>query len=153
MRSRSHEVHLAAEDVDELRQLVEPEPAQPLSHPRHVVAVITLPFGPPCAAIHHRPEFQQREWLAVRADALVGEQDRTPRIELDGDRDESEQRRQRHERRQRGQDTQRSRERLMSPRRPELSGRDDTHRCQRFEHEPAGEALVELRDVLDDHAA
>src|SRR5262249_58518160 len=44
VRPRPDQVHVAAQDVDELRQLVEPEPPQPVADARDPILILLDPF-------------------------------------------------------------------------------------------------------------
>ena len=116
-RARPDERHVAAQDVPELRDLVELRRLQPAADARQlgvgrartsslaeVLADALLGAGP------HRPELQHREEVAAAADALAAVEHRpAARHEHDDERD--------HEReRQRDQAEERSRSRMSSVR-------------------------------------
>jgi hypothetical protein len=87
MRPRSDQVHLAAEHVDQLRQFVEAEAAQVMTDARDAIDVVGHPLGPRFSARMHRPELQEAERPAVAAGALLDEEHRSARVELDRDGD------------------------------------------------------------------
>src|SRR5690606_35931126 len=69
-RPRPDERHVAADDVPELRQLVERERAEEPSEPRQARFVRLAGRARP-----HRPELEQREGAGVLADPERAEQD------------------------------------------------------------------------------
>src|SRR5512138_1267256 len=84
--ARADQGHVTLEDVDELRQLVEAGPAQEAPHPRHPVVVAPgqyLGVGVGQVVVHGA-EFPALEQIVVEAVALLPEEHRAPRIELDG---------------------------------------------------------------------
>jgi hypothetical protein len=108
MRARAHDRHLAAQHVEELRQLLEAGAADEAAQRRHArIALAHLPeragavlagFGP------HGPELENLDHLAVAAIALLAEQDRSRRAQPDRHRD-AEEERCREEEHERGQGT------------------------------------------------
>ena len=111
-RTGADERHVAAEHVDELRQLVEAVAPQPRSDPRDLVRTRELVearrrWG--CAGVHdrldvrtmrglvgidhHRPELEERERLHVLAEPLLTEEHRTRRVAADAPREPEKQRR------------------------------------------------------------
>lgn len=109
-RSGSDEAHVALEDVEELGELVEgrlPEDASDAGDARVVldleearvsgfVEVLELPLHL-VGVGDHRAEFVHAEWLAADARADLREEDGSPGLELDGDRDDAEERRNQEE--------------------------------------------------------
>ena len=93
MRARADEVHLAAEDVDQLRQLVEAKAAQPLANPCDPVAVVAHPLRGRSVSRAHGPKLEQLQAPSAQADSIVDEKDWTRRVEFDGQHDERQQRR------------------------------------------------------------
>src|SRR5437867_4811534 len=85
-----HEVHLTADDVDELRELVEAELPQPLPHPGDPMAIVQNPLGGFGRDGMHGAEFEKLEALASEAHAIVDEEHRAERIELDRQGDQTE---------------------------------------------------------------
>src|SRR5437773_1842111 len=61
MGPRPHEVHVAAEDVDELGQFVQPKSPEPFPDARDPIAVVLLPLGLGAARGVHGPELDQPE--------------------------------------------------------------------------------------------
>src|SRR6185312_5309730 len=104
-RARADDAHLAAQDVEELRELVEREPPQELAHARHARVVLRLEEGAlrVVEALHvgdallgvgdHGAELEGVEDLALVAVALLREQDRPRRVELDQHADHEPERR------------------------------------------------------------
>ena len=72
-RARADQRHIPAQNVPELRQLIQPPPAQETPDMRH--AVIRVPCGRASAAPPHRAEFADGEGLAVRRQPLLPEDD------------------------------------------------------------------------------
>src|SRR5215207_2424668 len=97
--ARPDQAHVAADDVPELRQLVEREPPQDASGPRD--ARIALVHGPPGSLLlgagHHRAELEQLEVLAVPPDAPLPVEDGAAVLELDRERRGGEERARKHE--------------------------------------------------------
>src|SRR5581483_10728683 len=97
-RSRSDEAHVAAEDVPELRDLVELRGAEPAAErgPLGVRALDELGAEvraePALRADPERPELDHREDPAAAADALAAVEDRPPAGDEDADRDQRRQR-------------------------------------------------------------
>src|SRR5258708_24756165 len=97
VRPRPDEIHVPAQDVDKLWQLVEPEAAQPLPEPRDPLRVVPGPLRAVGGRRPHRPELHEPEGAAAGALAALDEEDRAGRVELDGERNDGEGRRERHE--------------------------------------------------------
>ena len=101
-RPRPDEAHLAAEDVPELRQLVEAQPAEPPADPRPPGVVLELEDGlvelvevdqlaePLVGADDHRPELDHHERAALQAGPALAVEDRPPAVHCDHDRDRRE---------------------------------------------------------------
>ena len=111
-RPRADERHLAPDDVDQLRELVDPRAPEEaaetrytrvvrdLEHPRVVVAVhvemgdLRLPL---LRVDHHRAELVDAERPVAGAHPYLPEEHRPGRVDLDPQRDDEEQGRQEHE--------------------------------------------------------
>src|SRR5438876_1195091 len=89
MGPRTHEVHVAPEDVDELGKLVQPKLPQPHPDARDPIAVVLLPLGLRPADRAHGAELDQLEGLPVQPHALLDEEHGTTRVELDQQHDEA----------------------------------------------------------------
>src|SRR5207245_8429473 len=80
--ARTDEAHVAAQHVDELRDLVELRRLEPLADRRELVLCTPHELLPevraePCLRVRlQRPELQHREDAAAAADALAAVQDR-----------------------------------------------------------------------------
>ena len=86
MRARPDQGHLAAQHVDQLRQLVQAGAAQPASDrgdPRVVGARL---HEPRAGVVAHGAELQQLEHIVVEALARLAEQGGTGRVQPDRDR-------------------------------------------------------------------
>src|SRR5438034_11506380 len=90
MRPWPHEVHVAPQDIDELGQLVDSEPPEPLPHPRDPIAIVPLPLGLRPADRMHGAELDQLEGSTAQPDALLDEEHRAARVELDQEHDQTE---------------------------------------------------------------
>src|SRR5687767_170180 len=108
LRARAHHVHLAPQHVDQLRQLVEAELAQPAAQSRDPAVVLAGPDRPGTAlgVQRHGPEFIDPEGAAadvlpapgivgavaggplIQPDPGLGVDDRASRGQLDGDGNE-----------------------------------------------------------------
>ena len=90
LRSRADEGHLAGEDIEELRELVDggfSDEAADAGDARVAwdgPALLFVRFG----LLHHGAELIHHERLVMKADTLLLEDDRTRRGELDEDRDD-----------------------------------------------------------------
>ena len=103
-RARADERHVAAQDVDQLRQLVEARLAEPAADARDRVAAVELVErrcasgrggrAPSTRSMYvavrrvvgvdpHRPELQRRELALVLAEPRLPEEDRARRVALD----------------------------------------------------------------------
>src|SRR5699024_5756442 len=94
-RAGTDDAHLAQEDVDELWQLVQTELPQELTDAgaSRIVRVLDQPwidithlqefFAHALGVSNHRPELIADEAAPVLANALLPEQDRTVRVQLD----------------------------------------------------------------------
>jgi hypothetical protein len=104
---RADEAHLAAQDVDQLRQLVDRGPAQKAADARDPRVLADLEHDAVVGLVElgelglarlrvgeHRTELEDRELVAVAAHASLTEEHRAARVELDRDRDGDQQRRQ-----------------------------------------------------------
>src|SRR3546814_8385641 len=83
VRTRADQRHVALENVDELRQLVEARPAQEAPHPRHPAVVapgqhLGIGVG---QVVMHGPELPAIEQIVVEAVALLPEKHRPARSE------------------------------------------------------------------------
>ena len=86
--------HVAAQDGDKLRQLVNAGGADKFSdagNARIVVVAVNAAAGVLCVD-GHGAKFQNEKLLAVQPEPLLLEQDRTFRVQLDGNGDDEEQR-------------------------------------------------------------
>src|ERR687887_168829 len=85
---RADEAHVAADDVPELRQLVEREAAEEAARPGDAgVAAVDGEAGAlALGADDHRPQLEQVEVSALVADAALAVEDRAAVLELDRDR-------------------------------------------------------------------
>src|SRR5437867_886663 len=150
---RTHEVHLAPEDVDELGQLVQPESPEPLPDARDPVAVVLLPLGPRPTDRVHGAELDQLEGPSEQSHARLDEEHRSPRVQLDHEHDQTEQGCQRDQPDDRCEEAERTREREVEARRSEVAGEDEAARPERLKRELAGQSLVQLDGVLDQDSA
>jgi hypothetical protein len=106
----------AADDVPELRQLVEREPPQEPPHPRDpgVAAVDGEAGALRLGADDHRPELEQLEGAPALAHANLAIEDGSAVLELDPERGEPEQRRRRDQAESRERDVGRAVQRVPS---------------------------------------
>ncbi len=108
--TRADDAHVTAEDVPELRQLVDRRPTQEAPEPRdpRIPLVDRVPGAHRLRSHDHRPELQQLEVLAFPADAHLAVEDRPAVLELDRERGETEQRAREHEPRAGDRDVERA---------------------------------------------
>ena len=97
----------------------------------------------------HRPELDQVERHPVEPGALLDEEHRAARVELDRERDHQHHGRQHDQAGDRHEQTERPLEHGLHARRRELGREDEATRRHELEGELAGQALVRLHDVLD----
>ena len=109
-RPRADEAHVAAQDVQELRQLVEAELAR-ITPPTRVTrgSLRILKTGPRrlvellerrlalLGVGHHRAELEEAEAPAAESDALLHEEHRAARVELDDEGEQQADRRRQHQ--------------------------------------------------------
>jgi hypothetical protein len=109
-RARPDDRHLPAQDVDEVRQLVERRAAQELADPRDArVALVDGQAGADVlGAGDHRAQLEDVELVAVLADAPLAVDHAAARLQPDRQRREREQRRRQHERRPGQRDVERA---------------------------------------------
>src|SRR5262249_3881222 len=87
LRARADEIHVAAENVPELRYFVDANLANDPSYSRHAVVTIAGPDGTVLLSIHaHRAKLHQRKPAAVLAHALLFVKRWTAGIDLDQNR-------------------------------------------------------------------
>src|SRR5439155_4623136 len=146
---RTDEIHVASNDVDELGQLIEPEPPEPLPDAGDPIAVVPLPLGPRAAHRIHGAELDQLEGFFVHPYALVDKEHGAAGVELDQERDQTEDGRQDDQTRHRHDQAQRSREHDLETRLLEIAREDDAAGRERLEGDLPGQALVGLDNVLD----
>lgn len=87
--------HFAAQDVDDLRQLVDAGLAEERAEPRDALVALRGHAGDPRLVafrrlrhMRHGPELEDPEPLATKADALLSKQRRPRAVEADGDGDD-----------------------------------------------------------------
>src|SRR5205085_5714594 len=91
--ARADERHVAEQHVEKLRKLVELGPAQEMTDRRDAgVAFDGEPRAASIRADDHRAELEDAEDAAARPRALLAEEDRSARVELDERRDDGEHR-------------------------------------------------------------
>ena len=98
--SRADQAHVTAQDVEQLRQLVQRGPAQDAPDRAQPVVVGDVPVGLRLGLVE-RPqgaELHQLEGHAVAADAFLAEDDALSGFPSDGEGDQGQQRREQHER-------------------------------------------------------
>ncbi len=98
-RPRPHEAHLAAQDVDEVGELVERQPPHDRADAgdARIALVDRQPRPHPLGAADHRAELQQVELRAVLADAPLPVDRRTARLGANGQAREAHDRRRQHQ--------------------------------------------------------
>ena len=108
-RARADETHLAGDDVEQLRKLVQggsPKPAPDAGHARiggdleqPLLGLVAIPQRvlQVLGVGDHGAELEHVEASAMAANAQLAEEDRTAAVELDGDCDRDHQRRHRQQ--------------------------------------------------------
>src|SRR5262245_51439036 len=150
VRSRPDQVHIALDDVKELRELVEPELPQPLTDPGDPLGVVADPLRLRCIDQMHGTELDQIEALRRYADPLLDEEHRTTGIQLDQNRDEEEQRRQHDHPDDGDQQTDDTAGGQVETCLFEIWGEDQAARCECLDRELSSEAFVDVYAVFHD---
>src|SRR5262249_18939203 len=85
LRARADQAHVTAQDVDELRQLVETGAAEKCSQARAPRIVLPRPYGPRLllGIYAHAAKLEHLEGAAVKPAALLAIEDRLGTRELD----------------------------------------------------------------------
>src|SRR5688572_14068315 len=85
LRPRTDEAHVAEQDVDDLGQLVDPQPADQRSDTGNAWVVSACPYGLTVAfrVDAHAPELQHLEWPAVFPCPPLPVQDRFAVLQVD----------------------------------------------------------------------
>ena len=153
MRPWPDEVEITAENAQALRDLVEAKLPQPSSDPGDAGGVVLEPHRGFIGHRVHGAKLDQCERLAAHADAILDDEERAPRIELDRQGDEGEEGSERHQRDDGEQKTQRSTGRQLEPGLLEVLRIGEIARRERLDGELAGQALIHLRAVFDGDTA
>ena len=84
--SRTDKVHIASQNVPELRNLVDADFANDATHARHAIVAVAGPNRTILFRVSaHRAELHQREWATVLTNAFLLVKNRTARVNLDQD--------------------------------------------------------------------
>ena len=149
VRPRPDQVHLAAQHVDELRQLVEAVAPQAAPQARDPLGVVGFPLGVVALDGMHGAELDELEGPPAAAHTLLDEEHGAARVELDGDRDQGEQRQAAHQGQRAQEQAEVPGERELQAGRLEVAGVHDAASRERLEGELAGQPLVRLDRALD----
>ena len=105
MGARTHHAHLAAQYVEQLRQFVDAGRADDAADTRDPVVVATgrAPALQVARLDAHAAKLVHQEQAVAVADALLAEEDRATAVELDRNRDDQQQRREKCQRDRRQQ--------------------------------------------------
>src|ERR1700680_4049258 len=90
MRSRTDQVHVATNDIDQLQQLIESEPAQPFPDLCDPVEIVLCPLGRGLIDRLPRSKLDQLEGSHSFSDPGLTEQHRAAGLQLDGQRNQRE---------------------------------------------------------------
>src|SRR5438552_1981634 len=71
VRTRTYEVHIPTNDVDQLRQLVETEPPKPSTHRRDPLEIVTRPLRRGLSRRLHGAELDDVEWASSPPKSLL----------------------------------------------------------------------------------
>src|SRR5688572_19089978 len=150
-RPRADDRHIAAEDVEELRQFVEIEPSQPASDWRRPRVVLARPDGAGGVfrAQVHRTEFVDVEGLAIEAHALLPVIDRAGRGQFHQRRDDGEGNRHHDDGGARQDDVDDPLDPGVQPLERHIVDVDDRQAVKVLEPRPQGDELQQVRDDLD----
>ncbi len=153
MRPGADQVHVPLQDVEELRKLVQPEAPQPAADAGEPAAVVPCPLRRRPARGAHGAELDQTEEPPATAHALLDEEHRARRVELDREGDEREERRE-QDQAERGQgQAEGAGEGHIEARGAVALAEDQAARRELLDGDLARELLVELDAVLDEDAA
>src|SRR5581483_3437589 len=167
-RPRPDERHLAANDVHELRQLVQARAPKPGAERRDVVAAVELVEAVAVrrrAGVHdlpdvvamrrlfgvrrHRPELQEREGPPALAEPDLAKQNGPARVALDAPGDPREERKGEHEEHAADGEVERALQRPVEPRRLRGEEVDERQALEEMEVAERPERLEEPRDDVD----
>jgi hypothetical protein len=84
VRARTDEVHVPAQDVPELGQLVEVEPPEPSTKWGDAIFVVPLPFRGSVLHVTHRAELEEAKSSTMQSYALLNEEHGTLAGQVDG---------------------------------------------------------------------
>ena len=131
-RPRADQGHVALEDVEQLRRLVEREAADEAADARDAIVVRALDDRAVLADEHgrvdlHRTELVELEEAPAAPGALLGEEDGALGVQPDRDRDRDQQRRQQQQRDRRADDVQPALGRAREARERRLLDRHQRH--------------------------
>ena len=92
---RADNAHVALEDIEQLRDLVQSPFAQPAPDRRDAIIVLgySRPIPDRFSSDHHRAEFVTTKLLPIPSHTILHEQDRAAIIQLDRQRNQSDERR------------------------------------------------------------
>src|SRR6266851_5282703 len=150
MWSRADQIHVATDDIDELRQLIESKSAQPRSDPGDAVEIVLSPFRDRVLNRLHGSEFDEMEGSRSPSQPCLAEQDWTTGIQFDGQRNEGQERCKHQQSDQRNAEAQRSLRGFQDPALSESLGGNQLAWCDGLDGQFSAEALVGVRDVFND---
>src|SRR5215510_2696839 len=94
LRPRPDQTHLTANDVDQLRQLIDPQFANPPADARHARIALDGPNRAVRFGVYaHRTKLDDPKYGVMESDPLLQVKDGAARIEFDGQRSQQHQRR------------------------------------------------------------
>ena len=146
LRTRADDRHVAAQDVPELRQLVEVEAAQPAADRRAPRVVVAGPdrAGGVLGAFVHRAELVDLEGAAVESHALLRVEHRAPRSPADERRDDEQREPEDEQRRAGDQDVDRPLEQAVEAAQRHVVQADDRHAVEVLEARPQRDELQQV---------
>ena len=156
-RARADEAHVAEQHIEQLRRLVEREAADHPADAGDPVVVRVLDDGAVVAHLHgggglHGAELVELEETPAAPRATLREQHRPARIELDRERDQREQWREREQQHRRADDVERALAEAGGRRERGHVDREQRHPADLVDGARAVEELEEARDDVDGHA-
>ena len=149
MRPRTHEVHVTTDDIDQLRQLIESKSPQPASYPGDAFEIVLTPFRRRAIDVTHGSKLDQLEGSHPLSETSLPEQHATSGIELDGQGDDSQNRREYHDQDQRRDEAQYPLRRLEDPRLPELLRGDELACRNALNGQLTAEVFVSVGNFLN----
>src|SRR5512132_194612 len=154
LRTRTDKTHFAAQNIPKLRYLIYPNLANNSAHARGQFVSCARPYRAICLSVYsHRAKFSQDKRASVFPNAFLLVKNRPPRIELDQDRRQHNNRERQHHGYQRYESVHCIASYCGQLSLPTSSGKNQPRRAYHFERYSPCNSLVESRTLLNRHIA